>query len=87
MKLSEKILTEEDVKDILANSGFEHVLDNIYWSTVWEIETKVTLRGNKLAHLIDWIVDFSEKRGEHTGYRHGKYEIITGMKTLFEIGR
>jgi len=30
MKLSNKILTEEDVKDILYESDFEHIKDNVF---------------------------------------------------------
>ena len=85
MKLSNKILTEEDVKDILYESDFEHIKDNVFQSCNYEEEVEVKLVGNKLRHLISWIYRYYEKKAGESGENRGKGKLRQDIKGLLEI--
>ncbi len=85
MKLSDKIITEDDVKDILTHSGFEYVGGNRYWSNDYEEEVVVAITGKTLVHLICWIYRFYSEQERSIGHSYGKSEIASGIKKLLEI--
>ncbi len=85
MKLSDKKLTEDDVKDILIHNAFEYIEDNKYWSHAYEVEVKVSLSGNTLSHLIDWICKFYAENERHIGQSYGKSKVIHEIKKILEI--
>ena len=85
MKLSDRIITEEDVKDILTHNGFECIENNVYWSYDYEVEVTVSVSGRTLSHLISWIYKFYAKYERSIGHSYGQYEIINGIKKLLEI--
>lgn len=85
MKLSEKILTKEDVKDILFEVEFEHVEDNKYWSCDYEEEVEVILPGNKLSNLIRWIYNYYTRKAGEYGVIRGKSELRQSIKSLLRI--
>jgi hypothetical protein len=85
MKLSDRKITEDDVKDILLNSGFAHVRDNVFWSIDFETNITVALNGNTLTHLICWIYKFYAKEEREWGKIYGENNIKIGIKTLLGI--
>jgi hypothetical protein len=85
--LSQKILTQKQVDDILSNCGFEKCKQypNTFWSHDFECEVDVMLAGNTLSDLISWIKRFNYEKGEQYGKIEGKYKVINGIKNLLEI--
>ena len=85
MKLSEKILTEENVKDILYEVEFEHIEGSIFWSCDYEEEVEIKLPGNKLSNLIRWIYNYYTKKAGEYGEIRGKSELRQNIKSLLGI--
>lgn len=80
-----KILTKEEVKEILISQDFIYIGFDHYKSLIAHDTVKVDLAGKTLKDVIHWLINYTFHKASGLGYERGQQVFSTRLKSLMDI--